>query len=433
MSYRNKTTLLLSSLLLLGGAAFAVQKVERALKDKDLKKFSAELGNYFEARMNNKGRLEAEAAVLEQKDKLRKKLGKTSSDDLLAHPADLGMALWLSQGYAKKKYKKGKVTTYEFDERFYSKKNNKSPLEYVVALPRDYKPKESWPLILCIPPADQTPAEHLTDDWELAEFRDGAIMAVPTMPEDLETWLDIDGTAAVLTTMQQVLESFAVDADQIYLAGTGKGFEVAMALAGRRGYTYAGVIGRRGDVGDTGPEGFCNLPTYIAGGGAQSTDFAAKVKELGFDNCTLDSTGESKDIWAWMQEHPRTSYPTKIHYWPNDDLARLNWIEVPRGSAEEGAEVTASIDAGSNTITVDGTGVGSVTLYLSDAMVDLDRPLHIVGNGANKEVKVERSMRMFMEEAYRSRIDPGQVYVAMELVDLPAKAVDTEETEEKEE
>ncbi|MDF1838621.1 MAG: hypothetical protein P1V35_12195, partial [Planctomycetota bacterium] len=107
MSYRNKTTLLLSSLLLLGGAAFAIQKTERALKDKDLKKFGSELGSYFDARKKNKGVLEAEAGVLEQRDKLRKKLAKIGSDDLMAYPKDLGAALWMSQGYAKKKFKKG--------------------------------------------------------------------------------------------------------------------------------------------------------------------------------------------------------------------------------------------------------------------------------------------------------------------------------------
>ncbi|MFT5197809.1 MAG: hypothetical protein ACI87O_000451 [Planctomycetota bacterium] len=427
MSYRNKTTLLLSSMLLLGGVAFAIQATERALKDKDLKKFSSELGEYFEARKENKGVLEAEAAVLEQRENLRKKLRTKGSPDLMAHPADLGAALWMSQGYAKKKYKKGKVTTFKYAERFYSKKN---VLEYVVALPRDYKPQEAWPLIICIPPADQTPTEHLAEDWALAEFRDGAILAVPGMPTDIETWMDRDGTAAVLITMQQVLESSAVDPNRIFLAGTGKGLEVAMALAGRRGFTYAGVIGRRGDVGEVSPDGYCNLPTYFAGGGAQSTAFEAKIKELGFDNCTLESTGEPKDIWAWMQEHPRVSYPTKIHFWPDDQLTRLNWIEVPRGSAEEGAEVKASIDAGSNTITVDGSGVGSVTIYLSDAMVDLDRPLHIVGNGAVKEVQVARSPRMFMEEAYRSRLDPGQVYVAVELVDLPSKASEADDAGE---
>ena len=64
MSYRNQTTLFLSSLLLLGGMAFAIQKIERVLKDRDLKKFASELGNYFEARKDNKGILEAEAAVL---------------------------------------------------------------------------------------------------------------------------------------------------------------------------------------------------------------------------------------------------------------------------------------------------------------------------------------------------------------------------------
>ncbi|MDF1837800.1 MAG: hypothetical protein P1V35_08030, partial [Planctomycetota bacterium] len=341
------------------------------------------------------------------------------SYDLMAYTKDLVAALWMSQGYAKKKFKKGKVTTFEYAERFFSKKN---PLEYVVALPRDYKPQEAWPVIICIPPADQTPTEHLAEDWALGEFRDGAILAVPGMPKDIETWMGRDGTAAVLITMQQVFETFAVDSDRVFLAGTGKGLEVAMALAGRRGFTYAGVVGRRGDVGDETPDGYCNLPTYFAGGGAKATAFEAKVKELGFNNCTMDSTGDAKDIWTWMTEHPRVSYPTKIEYWPNDQLTRLNWIEIPRGSAEKGAKVTASIDAGSNTITVDGEGVGTVTLYLSDAMVDLDRPLHIIGNGANKEVQVARNPRMFMEEAYRSRLDPGQVYVASEIVDLPSRS-----------
>jgi hypothetical protein len=50
-----------------------------------------------------------------------------------------------------------------------------------------------------------------------------------------------------------------------------------------------------------------------------------------------------------------------------------------------------------------------------------------VSNGSNKEVQVERNPRMFLEEAYRSRLDPGQVYVASEIVDLPAKATDTGE------
>ena len=427
MSYRNKTTVLLSSMLLLGGVAFAFQKAERVLKDKDLRKFSSELGGYFDARKKNKGVLEAQAEVLEQSAKLGKKLGKVGSKDLLAYPLDLGAALWNSQAYNKKKFKKGKVSSYKVTERYYSKKN---PLEYVVAMPREYKPQERWPLILCIPSPEQTATEHLAEDWSLNDFRDGAIIAVPSMPKDIETWLDRDGTAAVLITMQQVLESFAVDPDRIYLAGTGKGLEVAMSLAGRRGFTYAGVIGRRGDVGDTQPDGYCNLPTYFAGGGAKATAFEAKIKELGFDNCTLASTGEAKDIWAWMQEHSRTAYPTKIHFWPNESLTRLNWIEIPRGTAEEGAEITASIDAGSNTITVEGTGVSSVNLYLSDAMVDLDRPLHIIGNGATKEVKVARSMRMFLEEAYRSRVDPGQVYVAVELVDLPTLQTETGEKEE---
>ncbi|HRV81141.1 MAG: hypothetical protein H6830_04160 [Planctomycetes bacterium] len=421
MSKTKSMVLLGSSVVLLASAALAWQGVERQLKDLDLTKFSKALGSYFEAKAEGKGVLEAEVEVSDEAQALGRKLAKAKSTDILAFPADLGQALWLSHDYPRKKFKKGKVTEVTYTERFYSKDN---PLEFVVALPNNYQPKERWPVILAIPPADQKPGQHLGEDWESGDFRDGAILAVPTMPSKVEDWTDRAGTAAVLVTLQQVMENYAVDPDRVYLAGTGDGVRVALALSSRYSWMFAGVIGRRGDAGEVSAAGFCNLPSYLAGGGAQATAFEAKVKELGFGNCTLAPSADLPSLWTWMQAHPRVSYPSKIDFWPSLDLVRSNWLEISRGSASEGAHIQASIDAGSNTITIEGSGVPSVTVHLTDALVDLDRPLRILANGVSKEVKVVRSLKLFTDKAFFGQIDAGQVYVASELVSLPAQATE---------
>ena len=426
----HKTTFLTAaSLLFVAGAAFAWQQSERTLKDNDLKKLSKSMAAYFEAKGEDKGLLEAEVEVAEEAAGLARKLSKQKSQDIFSFPLDLGQALWLSNEYDRKKAKKGKVTEVVIKERYYSKKN---PLKIQVALPNKYNPKQAWPLIIAIPPVDQTPSEHLGKDWESGEFRDGAILAVPSMPEDVEDWMKTPGTAAILTTLLEATENYAVDFDRVYLAGTADGVQVVLNQASRRSWKFAGVIGRRGDTGTVGPEAFCNLPTYLAGSGSQATAFQERSKELGFENCTLESTTDLTKIWGWIQDNPRNSYPQKIEFMPSDDLSRLNWIEIARGSASTGATLKGSIDAGSNTITIDGSGVPNVTLHLSDAMVDLDRPLRIVANGVSKEVKVARSQKKFLEMAYHSHLDPGQVYVASELVEIPAVAKsDDEKSDEK--
>lgn len=418
----SKSTAWLVGGLLLAGAAFAVQKTERALSDRDLTKLSKAIAGYLEALEEGKGAMEAEADVSEEIQDLQKKVEKAEAESIFALPADLGQAIWLSHEYHRnKRAKPGKVDTFEYlRANLFTKKN---PLEYTVALPNGYKPKERWPLIIAIPPVDQDPKAHLGEDWESGDFRDGAILAIPHMPEKPEDWSGQPGLARVLVTMQQVTENFAVDPDRVYLAGTGKGVGVALQIASMRSFSFAGVIGRRGDSGEVQADAFCNLPTLLSGAGAKASAFEERAKALGFENCTLVANAGLADIWKWIQETPRNSYPTSLEFWPrSESQVRSNWVEVDRRAASEGAHVKASIDSGSNTITLEGEGVPSVTLYLSDAMVDLDRPLRIVANGAKREVKVVRSRVTFLEMLRYSRLDPGQVYVASERVDMPATA-----------
>ncbi len=412
----------LAGSILLAGAAFALQTTERSLSDRDLSKLSKAIGEYFEALEEGKGAMEAEAEISEQFQDLQKKVDKAGAESILALPADLGQAIWLSHEYHRnKRAKPGKVATFEYLRgNLFTKKN---PLEYTVALPNGYKPKERWPLVIAIPPVDQDPKAHLGEDWESGDFRDGAILAIPHMPEKPEDWSGQAGLARVLLTMQQVTENFAVDPDRVYLAGTGKGVEVALHIGSMRSFAFAGIIGRRGDSGEVKAEGFCNLPTLLSGAGAKAAAFETRAKELGFENCTLVANAGLEDIWKWIQETPRNSFPTSLEYWPQTEShVRSNWVEVARGAASEGAHVKASIDSASNTITLEGEGVPSVNLYLSDAMVDLDRPLRIVANGAMREVKVVRSRVTFLEMLRYARLDPGQVYVASERVDMPTPA-----------
>ncbi|MEZ6020380.1 MAG: hypothetical protein R3F17_09850 [Planctomycetota bacterium] len=395
---RNPKTLLFAagSVVLAAGVAFAFQDKGRELSDKDLAKVSKAMGEYFQARAENKDSISPLGEIHESIAGLEKKLSKARSQNLLAFPDDLGRALWLSNDYGKKKVKKGKVDELKYTERFYSKEN---PLNYVVATPGKYNAAEAWPLIIAIPPVDQSPSQHVTEEWGAQELREGAIIAVPKMPAKAEEWMDRPGMAAVMSTLQQVFENYAVDFDRVYLVGTGKGVELALSLAAMRPFAFAGVAGRRGDSGTVGPEAFGNLPVYLTGAGSQAQAFEEKAKGLGMTTVTLNATAEVADIWTWMGEHPRNSYPNSIEFWPTVSLIRSNWLEIERGSASEGAHLKAEIDKGSNTITIEGEGVPAVVLHLSDALVDLDRPVRIVANGASKEAPV-RSLTRFLDMAY---------------------------------
>jgi hypothetical protein len=432
MSKRSLTPLVSS--LALGCLALPVHSAtaspcqERYLKDTDLRKFAGSLQDYLEARDESKGVTDAEADLKDQVDKLQKKLSKTPAQgNLLASPGDLGYGIWLSYDYdsKKRKAKAGKVNEQEFwDDYLFTKAD---PLPYAVWTPEKYRPKtDSYTLVISIPDLDVKPFDHITERWTDQDMRSATIVVSPQMPEDTTLWEENDGIARVMGVYKELTNNWAVNFDRIYISGRGRGVQTAVHIASIWPDRFAGVIGRTGEVGTTQPDNFGNLPTYFAGGGAKVSSFADAAKAAGFDNVSLQADGKEKDIWEWIQAHPRISYPEEITLVATRLTNRMYWLQVPRTDGTTLVAVKATVDRDTNTITVEGVGVNEFTLHFCDAVVDLNKEVTVIANGQVYKDKIQRSFRETVQNIYNAAIDPGKILVASKFYHLPASQEDSE-------
>jgi hypothetical protein len=412
--------------LAVAGSLSAAAIQDRQLKDSDIKRVSAKLADYIEARIENKGLLVAENELAEEIAKLEKK--KLDGAELLGLPHDLGRALWLSRAYDKQKPKKGKLVDIESDF-------GEVTFEYTVWTPSKYDARRnSYPLILCIPEEGKKTKAFLTERWTESDLRDNAVIAAVEMPEDLELWSaggdreKPGGLAFLLTTFKALSETHAIDFDRVYLSGRGAGVGAALAIAERFPDRFAGVIGRAGDAGDTSPENFRNLPTWFAGAGAKATAFQDGVKESGYDNCTVQPDGKGEDIWIWMQSHARNSNPDKVTLVPGVPFPnRAYWVQVPPFDGHGTARVDAEIDRATNTITIQAEGVQQVTLYFNDLLVDMSKPVKVICNGVENEDLIPRDLPLTLDLIFFARCDPGKVFVATKNYSVPAAVATDEE------
>jgi hypothetical protein len=425
MSYRMMLTL---SLLLFAGVP-ALVGMRPALEDMtkgDRESLGKAIAKYMLAQTKQKDLDKARTEISDEFDKLKKKL---KGRDPLALPADLGRALWLSFDYEQQtKAKKGKVVTFggSYDP---SAKEGKPQFEYAVWAPTKYNPKQAYPLILCIPDKGVKPTDHLLEKWNSEQIKENVILAAVPMPgDDLSQWTEMGteekpgGAGNLLVVFREMKRIYAIDFDRVYLAGRGEGVAAAVAIASRFPDRFAGVIGRAGDVGETPCDNFKDLPTVFAGGGAGATKFSESIHNAGYENCTLKPDAQEADILAWMQEHARMSNPAEVILTPGTPIPnKAYWIEVPPFDGVGIAKIKAKADRSTNTISIDGEGVTSVILYFNDLIVDLDKPVKVVCNGAEHLDQIPRSLTTTLNLMYSSRSDPGKVYTATKQYDLPAK------------
>ena len=98
--------------------------------------------------------------------------------------------------------------------------------------------------------------------------------------------------------------------------------------------------------------------------------------------------------------------------------SKAYWIEVPPTEGD-GIVIQAEADREANRISVTGSGVASVTLFLNDELVDLERPVTIVLNGVEQTDVIPRSVDDMLRLLKRGTSDPGKFYVAAKTYDLP--------------
>jgi hypothetical protein len=426
-------TRFLLPLALAGAVALPALAVpyEDLLKPADHESLGKKIAKYFDAKQANAGIDKAKEDLSKEIEGLRK---KAKGRDPLALSGDMGKALWQSFDYGTRDIAAGKVKTYTFAAKSYG---DKAQLTYAVWVPAKYDPRRPYTVIVCIPEKGTKPEAHVQDKWADKEMKDNALIVGVTMPDDLKQWAaegtgdQPTGFGNVLLTLREVRAKFAVDYDRVFISGRGEGVAAALAIAARTADRFAGVIGRAGDLEATAPavQNFKNLPTLFGGAGANATAFGELCSKAGVTNCTIKAEASDADVWAWIRDHPRVANPAEVVLCPgNPAHTRASWLAVPRSQYKDVDMVTAKADKTTNTITVDATeGITKVTIFFNDELLDLEKEIKVICNGAEHVDKTPRNLWATMDWMYDATNDPGRIFTTSRDYDVPPKPKPKEE------
>ncbi len=413
-------------------AAFAVAtpllpQAERKLKDSDVKKVSKALGDYYVALEKGKGRLEAEADFIEQVQKVNEK--KLKGGQLLASLGDMNEVIYKANGYERKAPKRANGAV--IDKSLKSSRVAGGTVDYAVWTPAKYKPKAGpYTLILTIPNEGKSAADHIKENFLNGDLLDSTVIAAPKMPGDSDAWMGKDGIGAVLLTMRDITDVYAIDVERIFIGGRGKGGEAALKFANMFPDRFAGAFCWAGDGGDeVSAENLKHVPILITGGGSNATGLSERAKEAKLENVTLDPAGGEAEIVAWMSGKRRSNYPEQFTIVPGAMFpTRAYWAQFAPTEDMSTTKLEAAVNRETNTVTLTGTGITECTLYFSDGVVDLSRPVTVVANGGEPVVDTfERTSTLFLQFIKESKSDAGRYYVASKQYSLPLLAAEADE------
>lgn len=270
----------------------------------------------------------------------------------------------------------------------------------------------------------------------------GLIVVAPSTYDAVQ-WGDPACRELVHFALAHVKRSFLVDDDRVYLAGDSDGGRGAYAIAETEATSFAAaapVIGSPAEV--RRPANLKNLP-WLAINGEKDTTFpldhvrpaveALKAVGVDVDWKVVDGVGHDPflfvkrkdEVCAFLDKHPRTPWPRTVWVEMDGDAGgyesrfpanTVRWLRIEAtGAAEhtgafEGeppALQSSSLPLArgtrdGNRLSIDTRGVKTVTVLLSDAMVDFAKDVEVVVNGRTLfRGKPENDARTILEEARR--------------------------------
>lgn len=386
---------------------------ELKLKESDHAVLSRKVGAYFKALQEEKGIFQSLQEVVDQIEATEK--AKMKGGKLLASVADWEEIFRIvNEGLLVTTLKKkGEVTAVKL------KSDSAIEVNIAYCVPKK-APKGALPLVLIACDGGESPSGHLNAVWSDAIIRESAILVAIDLGKDTQSWgvfgspTAPGGAYQVMTTLSLIQREFPVDCNRRFLVGSGKGFAAVEATAASYPQVFAGVMGI-GDVAMTDAgnlQNFRGLPTLLLKGGEESKAIGAKLEENGFANCTQLPEGGASEAWEWMGKNRRVSYPTHVTFAPKSDNARTaHWISLVGFQSAENPRIEATADRASNTITVDSQKITDLVIFLNDELVDMDKPVRFVINGAPHEQTVQRNAPEMIKNQYNWG-DWGRVFTA---------------------
>ena len=261
----------------------------------------------------------------------------------------------------------------------------------------------------------------------LYEPEEGIYIA-PRAPTDTwNLWHEPHIDALFARLIENMIALRHVNPDKVYLMGYSAGGDGVWQLAPRMADRFAAAAMMAGHPNDASLLGLRNLPFAIFMGENdaafnRNTVAAEKSEKLaalqnadpqGYTHLSRIYPGighwmqlKCAESLPWMAAFTRNPWPQKI-VWHQSGVVhrRFYWLRVPEGTAQPGTTLTATID--DRTIHLEGPVPAGTQLLLSDALLDLDAPVHIRINNeppvAHQPVRTLATIRAALTE----RLDPA--------------------------
>jgi len=377
---------------LLGLAVLLPAQQETVLKAGDVKKLAKPFGKWLDAQLEQRP-AEAGEAMGDLDDAVKSIAKKLKGVDPLSLVADWEQVLQAGRNYATngKLMARGKISHITFP----------SDVECTVRMPLKYTPdKTLYPTIVLL----GSNAKEVLGDLEKG-IADPFLVLIPDLSDvDAENITEVDGFTRIAGPIGQSSLYYGVDRRRLFLVALD---DEATAIATRLA---------------------AEVPHYFAGMVSLGKDDGAAF--LGRNNLKLVSQPESAPAdltaaLAWcMEQGAINPYPESFEYeiavpWQG----RAYWVQAIAFDAatEDGAEPArfkVSVDRESNTINLDCSAVDRVRIYLSDSLLDLDRPVIIVRNGEPYTYQASRSLGTLLNN-FGSTLDRSVFPAMISSLDVP--------------
>ncbi len=267
------------------------------------------------------------------------------------------------------------------------------------------------------------------------EFPPGSINVAPRAPAN--TW-DMWHVKWTDDLFDRLIADYVlhrnVDPSRVYLIGYSAGGDGVYQLAPRLSDRFAAAAMSAGHPNEITPDGLRNLPFFLYMGGDDSAynrntvvrEFSAKLAALQtndpdgyvhrltvYPGLPHNMQNREAEMISRMSPLARIAWPKRV-VWKQDDDAthtRLYWLARSAKAVKPGEVFAARVEG--QTITIETLATGSLTLRLSDALLDLDQPVKVLAAGKTIfEGKVQRSFTAIVQ-SLREREDPETVATAL--------------------
>ena len=267
------------------------------------------------------------------------------------------------------------------------------------------------------------------------EFPPGSINIAPRAPAN--TW-DMWHVPWVDGLMDRLIADMiinrGVDPNRVYLIGYSAGGDGVYQLAPRMADRFAAATMCAGHPNAVTPEGLRNLPFYLFMGGEDGAyhrntvvrEFSAKMDVLEksdpagyhhvltvYPGLSHNMQGREAGVIPRMWGYKRETWPKRVVWKENDNFTHQRFYWLERSANDTDASIVYAANAAGQTITIESPASGSLTLRLSDELVNLDKPVQVVAGGKTVfEGSVKRTLAA-IDQSLREREDPDTVATAL--------------------